>query len=308
MAVILNELSLNVGGIKMKNPVLVASGTFGYGEELAKYIDLNKPGAIITKTITLKQREGNNPPRLVETTAGILNSIGLQNVGIDTFIKEKLPFLRKVNTNVIVSIAGFSSYEYSELAKRLNDCKGIAGLELNISCPNVKNKIFSQDSKLTFEVVNRVRKSTRLSIITKLSPNVTDIRTIAKSSEDAGTDAISLVNTFFGMSIDIKTRKSKLANIYGGLSGPAIKPIALYLVWRVYNTVKVPIIGIGGIMNSDDAIEFILTGATAVAIGTANFINPKVSLEVISGMKNYMKRFKIKKITSIIGTLKSHVF
>lgn len=304
----MSELSVNVGGIKMKNPVLVASGTFGYGKEFAKYIDLNKPGAIITKTITLKQREGNNPPRLVETTAGILNSIGLQNVGIDTFIKEKLPFLRKLNTNVIVNIAGFSSYEYSELAKRLNDSKGIAGLELNISCPNVKNKIFSQYPKLTFEVVNRVRKSTRLPIITKLSPNVTDIRTIAKSSEDAGTDVISLVNTFFGMSIDIKTRKSKLANIYGGLSGPAIKPIALYLVWRVYNTVKVPIIGIGGIMNSDDAIEFILTGATAVAIGTANFINPKVSLEVISGMKNYMKRFKIKKITSIIGTLKSHVF
>ena len=299
-------LEVSLGRIKMKNPVMVASGTFGYATEFSKFIDINRLGAVVTKGITLEPRKGNNPPRLVETPAGVINSIGLQNVGVDVFVKEKLPFLKKLETNVIVNIAGYSEYEYSELAKKLNDAGGIAGIEINISCPNIKShKIFSQDPKLTFNVVNKVRRSTKLPIITKLSPNVTDIDIIAKSAEDAGTDAVSLVNTFFGMAIDIETRKPKLANIYGGLSGPAIKPIALYLVWKVYRTVKVPVIGIGGIMNSDDAIEFMLAGATAVEIGTANFVNPRVSMEVISGIKNYMLKHKIKKVSSIIGTLKN---
>ncbi|MFH1563591.1 MAG: dihydroorotate dehydrogenase [Nitrospirota bacterium] len=300
------DLTVDIAGLKMKNPVMVASGTFGYGEEYAQLIDLNSLGAIVSKGITLAPRLGNFPPRIVETPCGMLNAIGLENVGVEKFIKEKLPYLRQFDTPVIANIAGKTVDEYIELARKLNGL--VDGLEINISCPNVtKGGLeFGQDPSLTYEVVSKVRQVTQLPLIAKLSPNVTDIKVIAKSAEDAGVDAISLINTILGMAIDVNTRRPVLANVTGGLSGPAIKPIALRMVYEVAKVVKVPIIGQGGIMNATDALEFIIAGATAVAVGTANFVDPQVSLKIIEGLKEYLIKNNISHITELSGSLEGY--
>jgi dihydroorotate dehydrogenase (NAD+) catalytic subunit len=299
------NLSVNIAGIELKNPVMTASGTFGYGEEYSKYINLNKLGAIIVKGLSLTPREGNPPPRIVETSAGMLNSIGLQNIGIDSFIKEKLPFIKKYDTKIIVNFFGDSINEYCEVVKRIDSVDGIHGLEMNISCPNKKEGWleFGTNPDLAFRVVSAVRKNTKLPLIVKLSPNVTDITIIAKAVSNAGADAVSLINTLSGMAIDIKTRKPKLANIIGGLSGPAIKPIALKMVWQVAKAIKLPVIGIGGIMTHEDAIEFMMAGASAVQVGTANFIDPSASEKIADGIKTYCEQNGIMGINEIVGPL-----
>jgi dihydroorotate dehydrogenase (NAD+) catalytic subunit len=299
------DLSVRIGKIRLSNPVMVASGTFGYAEEFKDLVNLKKLGAIVTKSITLKPTKGNPPPRICETPSGMLNAIGLQNDGAEDFLKSKLPFLKRVGVPIIVSIAGRGKDEFVELVKRL-DKVGIDGLELNISCPNIgAGQLFvAQDEKAAYNVVKAVRKVTRSTLITKLSPNVTDIVPIAKAAVRAGTDALALVNTFTGMSIDIETRTPRLGNITGGLSGPAIKPIAIRMVWEVAREVDAPIIGMGGIMNAEDALEFIIAGATAVAVGTANLVNPKASVEIIEGIKEYIVKNNIKKISNLTGTLK----
>ncbi|MQY65590.1 MAG: dihydroorotate dehydrogenase [Clostridia bacterium] len=300
------NLAIKLAGISLKNPVMVASGTFGYGEEYAQLVDLNRLGAIVAKTITLKPRLGNDPPRIVETASGVLNSIGLQNVGIDTFINEKLPFFKEYDVPLIVSIAGETTDEYVQLAKTLQGEK-ITGLELNLSCPNIKYKrklMFAQNPQATHQVVSRVRKAISLPLMVKLSPNVTDIASIAKMCEEAGADGVSLINTFTGMAIDVENRKPMLRQVTGGLSGPAIKPIALRMVYEVHKAVRIPIIGIGGIMTAGDALEFIIAGAKAVAIGTGNFVDPLIPIKVIDGIREYMVNNKIKDIKSIVGRLK----
>lgn len=300
------NLAIELAGISLKNPVMVASGTFGYGEEYAQLVDLNRLGAIVAKTITLKPRLGNDPPRIVETASGVLNSIGLQNVGIDTFINEKLPFFKEYDVPLIVSIAGETTDEYVQLAKILRGEK-IDGLELNLSCPNIKydrKLMFAQNPQATHQVVSRVSKATSLPLMVKLSPNVTDIASIAKMCEEAGADGVSLINTFTGIAIDIENRKPKIGQITGGLSGPAIKPIALRMVYEVHKAVRIPIIGMGGIMTAGDALEFIIAGAKAVAIGTGNFVDPLIPIKVIDGIREYMVNNKIKDIKSIVGSLK----
>ncbi|MFH0912942.1 MAG: dihydroorotate dehydrogenase [Candidatus Omnitrophota bacterium] len=301
------NLSVKIGKLKLKNPVLVASGTFGYADEFSGLTDLKKLGAIVTKTITVEARRGNAPPRTCETPAGMLNSIGLENPGMERFIQEKLSLLNKIGVPIIVSIASEDDPgEFIMLAKRLDKIKEVAAIELNISCPNMqKTKLIAQDSSTTYAVVKGVRKVSKKTIITKLSPNVTDIVEIAKASQAAGADAVSLVNTFYGMGIDVNTKRPKLGNIIGGLSGPAIKPIALYMVREVYRKVKIPIIGMGGIMNTQDALEFIFAGASAVSIGTANFIKPAATIEIIQGLQNYLIKNKIKKVNSLVGSLKA---
>ncbi|GAB4410813.1 MAG: dihydroorotate dehydrogenase [Thermodesulfovibrionales bacterium] len=297
------NLTVSVGNLKLKNPVMTASGTFGYGEEYSEFVDLNGLGAIVVKGLSLQPREGNPPPRIVETPSGMLNSIGLQNIGIEEFIKEKLPFLRRFNTPVIVNFFGDTIEEYAEAAERLSSVEGIHGLEMNISCPNKEAGwiIFGTDPRVTYEVVSAVRKVTGITLIVKLSPNVTDIALMAKAAEDAGADAVSLINTIAGIAIDIKTRRPKLANITGGLSGPAIKPVALRMVWEAYRAVKIPIVGMGGIMDEEDAIEFMLAGATAVAVGTANFVNPTATIDIIKGIERFMNENKIADIKELIG-------
>lgn len=299
------DLSANIGGLQLRNPIMVASGTFGYGEEYASYVDLNRLGAIIVKGISIKPRAGNPPPRIVETTGGMLNSIGLENIGLDHFIEEKLPHLTDNNTTVIVNVFGSSIEEYRDVAIKLGSTNGISGLELNISCPNVKDggTIFGTDPDRSFDVVGLVRRSTRLPLIVKLSPNVTDITEIARSVQDAGADAISLINTITGMAVDVETRTPKLASITGGLSGPAIKPIALRMVWEVAKAVEIPVIGIGGIMTAEDALEFIIAGASAIQVGTANFVNPKATTDILSGIEEYLRDHGIGDIKSMIGTL-----
>lgn len=297
------KVDTEIAGIKLKNPVMVASGTFGYGEEAAKFVDLDKIGAIITKTITLKEREGNPPPRVCETASGMLNSIGLQNKGVKDFIKNRLPFLAQYKTPVIANIAGESAKEYAELAKLLNKEPLVKGLEINISCPNVSKggMLFCFDPKATFELVKTVRKATSLPIIVKLSPNVTNIALIAKKAEEAGADAISLINTLLGMAIDIDSRKSKLGKPFGGLSGPAIKPVAVRMVWQVAQAVKIPVIGCGGIMTGKDAIEFFLAGASAVQVGTANFVDTQAPIRIVEEIKDYLDKNKISDYRKLIG-------
>ena len=286
---------------------MAASGTFGYGEEFAPMVDLNRLGALITKGISLKPMEGNPPPRIVETVGGMINSIGLQNVGMQAFIRDKLPFLRQFKTPVIANIFGGTVREYGELAKRLDDSPGIAGLEVNISCPNVAKGgvLFGTDPKMAHRVVRAVKRSTQLPILVKLSPNVTDITLIAKAVEDAGGDAISLINTLMAMAIDPKSRRPLLNNIIGGLSGPAIKPVALRLVWQVVNAVKIPVIGIGGIMTPEDALEFIIVGTQAVQVGTANLVNPTACIEIIDGIEAYLTRNGFKHINELVGSLRT---
>lgn len=303
------RLEVEVGGIRMKNPVMTASGTFGYGEEFSPFIDLDKLGAIVLKGITLKPKRGNPPPRIIETPSGILNAIGLQNVGVEVLINKKLPYLQKFTTPVIINISGDTIEEYVELARKLDNIsqeKGIAGLEINISCPNVQKGgiVWGTEAQLTYKVVNNIRKVTTLPLIVKLSPNVTDIKVIAVAAEEAGADVLSLINTLVGMAVDVSLRRPKLANISGGLSGPAVKPVALWMVWQVFQTVNIPIIGMGGIMKAQDALEFIIAGARAVSIGTANLVNPKAAIEIIEGIEEYLVENKIKDINELVGSLK----
>jgi len=302
------NLAVNVGGIRMKNPVTTASGTFGFGPEYAPYLDLNHLGAIIVKGITLSPRTGNPTPRLAETPAGILNSIGLQNPGVERFIAEALPFLVKYDLPVIVNIAGDTVNDYAYLAEKLSRATGVAGLEVNISCPNVKKggMQFGSDPATAAEVTHAVKESTDLPVIVKLSPNVTNIVAVAEKVAKAGADALSMINTLLGLAIDIKKKRPVLGNIMGGLSGPAVKPVALRAVWQVYQEVKLPIIGMGGIMTAEDAIEFILAGATAVAVGTANFVNPRATVEVIDGIERYLAENKIKDISELTGLAQKH--
>jgi dihydroorotate dehydrogenase (NAD+) catalytic subunit len=300
------DLSVTIGKIRLKNPVIVASGTFGFGKEYEDFLDLNQLGAIIPKGISLDPMMGNPPPRLFETEGGIINSIGLQNPGYQNFVKEKLPYLKKVRTALIINFFGNTEKEYVELAKRFDQVPGISGLEMNISCPNVKQGgiVFCSDAKMTYRLVKAVRKATGLTLIVKLSPNVTDIALMAKNSEEGGADAVSLVNTFKAMAINIHSRKPELGNIVGGLSGPAIKPIALRMVWEVSQKVKIPVIGMGGIMKAEDAIEFILAGASAIQIGTANLINPRIGIEVIKGIRKYLYHNQIKRAQELVGLFK----
>ena len=301
------NLSVEIAGIQFQNPVLTASGTFGYGLEYTDFIDLNLLGGIVVKGLSTKPSHGNSPPRMVETASGMLNAIGLQNIGVEVFINEKLPLLKKFNANIIVNFFGDTQDEYVLAAERLNDVTEIAALEMNISCPNVEKggMTFGTDPKITEELVRKVRKVTSSPLIVKLSPNVTDIVVMAKAAVNGGADALSIINTLLGMAIDIKTRCPMLANVTGGLSGPAIKPVALRMVWQVAKAVDIPIIGIGGIMNAQDALEFIIAGATAVQVGTANFIDPSISVKIIEGIKNYCQKDKIGDIKDLIGTLRS---
>jgi dihydroorotate dehydrogenase (NAD+) catalytic subunit len=295
----MTDMSVNIAGIKMKNPVVTASGTFGFGQEYGKYYDLNKLGGIVVKGLTLKPREGNKPPRIAETPAGILNSVGLQNPGVEYFLKQELPMLRRYDTAVIANIGGNTVEEYCTIAEVLGD--SVDGIELNISCPNVKEGCvaFGTKPEAVLNITESVKKYCKVPLIVKLSPNVTDIKEIAAAAEAGGADGLSLINTLLGMAIDINTRRPVLANAVGGLSGPAIKPIAVRMVWQVSQTVKIPIVGMGGIGTWEDAIEFILAGADAVAVGTASFINPYAPLEIIEGIKDYMSKNSFNNIKSL---------
>ncbi len=297
------DLTVRIGKMALKNPVIVSSGTFGFGEEFEDFFDINHLGAIIPKGISLKPMMGNRPPRIFETEGGIINSIGLQNPGFQEFIKNKLPYYRNLKTHLIVNFFGNTQTEYIELARRFDNIPGISGLEINISCPNVKKGgiVFGTNPQMAYRLVQAVRKATTLTLIVKLSPNVTDIISMAKSAEEGGADAVSLVNTFRAMAVNIHSKKPELGNIIGGLSGPAIKPIALRMVWEVWQAVKIPIIGMGGIMSAEDAIEFILVGASAIQIGTANLINPKTGIEVIHGLRKHLSENKITHIEKLIG-------
>src|ERR1039457_1012531 len=299
------DMSVEVAGIKMRNPVMTASGTFGYGKEFSEYVNLEKIGAIVTKGLSLKPKAGNPTPRIVETPGGMLNAIGLQNVGVDAFIKDKIPFLKTVDTPVIVNLFGNTLEEYGELAERLDSVREVAGIEVNISCPNVKHGgiVFGTDPKAAYEVVKLVREATIKPLIVKLSPNVTDITQMARACADAGADALSLINTLTGMAVDLEKRCPVLANITGGLSGPAIKPIALRMVWPVSKAVDLPIIGIGGIMTAVDALEFLLAGATAVQIGTANFLEPSAAEFIARDIESWLASRGIGDVKQLIGAL-----
>lgn len=299
------QLAVEIAGIKLKNPIMPASGTFGYGEEYAPYLDLNRLGAIVSKGLSLNPKAGNNTPRICETVSGMLNAIGLQNVGIEAFIEHKMPFLKQYNTPVIVNFFGNTQEEYAEVAARLDDLPGVAGLEMNISCPNVKEGgiIFGTEASAAYEVVSLVRKRTSKPLIVKLTPNVTNIQVTAKAVEDAGADAISLINTLTGMAVDVKTRKPRLANVIGGLSGPAIRPVAVRLVHQVVQAIKLPVIGIGGISRAMDVLEFLIVGATAVQVGTANFVDPNAMITIINDLEEFCQNEGIEDINELIGSL-----
>ena len=300
------DLRVDLGGLKLKNPVMTASGTFGYGLEFGYYMDISKLGAVIVKGLSLKPREGNPPPRTVETPCGMLNSIGLQNVGVDEFIKEKLPPLRKLKATVIANIFGETISEYEEVARRLDCAEGVSAIEINISCPNVKKGgiLFGTDPREAGRVVKAVRGATKLHIMTKLSPNVTDIKAMVRAVEEAGTDSVSLINTITGMAIDVEKRRPVLATVTGGLSGPAIRPIAVRMVWEARSVSRVPLIGIGGIVTATDALQFMIAGAAAVQVGTANFLDPGSSGRVIEGIEDYMKRHGIRSVKNIVGRMR----
>jgi dihydroorotate dehydrogenase (NAD+) catalytic subunit len=299
------DTTVVIGKLRMVNPVMVASGCFGYGEEISKFYPLKSLGAIMVKGTTLEPRQGNLLPRMAETPSGMLNSIGLQNVGVDAFLKEKMPFLRKAGVPVVVNINGRTIEEYAELAARLDGQPGIGALEINISCPNVKEGgiEFGSNPEVAARVVSAVRKATRHTLITKLSPNVTSVKVIARACVEAGSDALSAINTVVGMAIDARTRRPMLRQVTGGLSGPAVKPIGLRVVYQVRQEVKVPIIGMGGIVTGEDAAEYMLAGATAVAVGTANYLEPLAALKVVEGLKQYMVEQKVGKVSSLIGAL-----
>jgi dihydroorotate dehydrogenase (NAD+) catalytic subunit len=299
------KMDTKIGSLKLKNPVMVASGTFGYGEEFSELYSLSKLGALVTKGISIKPRKGNPMPRVVETPSGLINSIGLENVGIETFLEDKLPFLQGERVTVVVNVFGESIDEYYELAKILDSADGVHAIELNISCPNVKagGMHFGANVTSARALTESVRKATELPLWVKLSPMVTDISEIAKAVEEAGADAISLINTIPAMAVDVETRKPRIANVTGGLSGPAIKPVALKLVWQAFNAVKIPIIGIGGIMNATDALEFMIAGAKAIQIGTANFVSPHAAMDIIDGLNRYCDEHSLSKISEITGML-----
>ena len=301
------NLSVEIGRLRLRNPVMTASGTFGYGEEYAPYVDLSRLGAIVVKGLSLKPRMGNPPPRIVETPCGMLNAVGLQNVGVNAFIREKLPFLHPFDLPVIANIFGESVEEYVKVAEILSQASGVHALEVNISCPNVKKGgiAFGANPDMAADVTRRVKASTDLPVIVKLTPNVTDIAEIAESVEAAGTDAISLINTITGMSVDIERRVPHLRNITGGLSGPAIKPVALRMVWQVIQRVSVPVIGLGGIMTARDALEFLIVGARAVQVGTAHFIHPHAAIDILEGIEDYLEQHQFDDINQLIGTLKT---
>lgn len=298
-------LSVAIGSLTLKNPVMTASGTFGYGEEYAEFFDLNELGAIVVKGLSLTPREGNPTPRIVETPAGMLNAIGLQNIGVRAFIKDKLPFLRQFSTPVIANFFGDSVDEYVRAAEALSAAGGVHALEMNISCPNKQEGwiVFGTDPATMEKVVGAVRKATRLPLIVKLSPNVTDIGCLARIAEGSGADALSVMNTVTGMVVDVKKRRPVLANATGGLSGPAIRPIAVRMVWEVYKAVKIPIVGMGGIMTARDALEFIIAGARAVAVGTANFITPTAAVDIRDGIAAFLQEEGVSDINTLVGSL-----
>ncbi len=299
------DLSAQIGSLRLKNPLMAASGCFGYGVEYASAIDLSTLGGVVSKGLFLAPREGHPPERIVETPAGMLNAIGLQGVGVHGYIDDKMPELRRLGATNVVNICGTTIDEYVELARILSDVDGVHALELNISCPNIKEGGIQFGCSLhgTFDVVSAVRKVTTLPIIPKMTPNVTDVASIAKAAEDAGADAVSLVNTFLAMSIDVETRRPRLSNVVGGLSGPAIRPIAVRMVHECRRVVKVPLIGMGGIATASDALEFIIAGATAVQVGTANFADPFIWSKLLDGLTDYMRRHQIARLSDLVGTL-----
>ncbi len=301
----LPDLRVNIGALELANPVMTASGTFGYAREFANLMNLHRLGAVIVKGISLYPREGNPPPRIVETACGMLNAIGLQNVGVDRFVSEKMKYLAGLSIPVIVNILGDSVEEYRQIAEKLVGVDGVAGIEVNISCPNVKKGgvAFGTDAVMAAAVTEAVKGVADVPVMVKLSPNVSDVTVVARAVEDAGADCISLINTLIGMGIDLKTKRPALANIIGGLSGPAIKPVALRMVYQVANAVSIPVIGIGGISSTEDALEFMLAGATAVQIGTANFVTPRISEEIVEGIHKYAVAEKLNSIRSLIGGL-----
>src|SRR5215475_14316400 len=299
------DLSVRIGSLTLKNPLLAASGCFGYGVEYADIVDLSALGGVVSKGLFLAEREGHPAPRIVETPAGMLNAIGLQGIGARRFVEEKLPELRARNATVFVNVCGTTLDEYVEVSRILSDAEGVDAIELNISCPNIKEGgiQFGCSRSGTFDVVSAVRKVTRLPVIPKLTPNVTDVASFARASEDAGADAVSLVNTFLAMVLDVETRRPKISNIVGGLSGPAIRPIAVRMVYECRQAVRIPIIGMGGIANARDAIEFMIAGATAVQVGTANFVDPFIWSKLLDGITDYMQRHNVTRITDLVGTV-----
>lgn len=302
------HMAVEIAGVRFKNPVLTASGTFAYGIEFAHLVDLNAIGGVVVKGISMKPIRGNPPPRIYETASGMLNAIGWQNIGATEFVAKKLPALRKYDTRVVVNVVGFSLEDYLEVTRFLNDCPGIAALELNISCPNVQQGgfHFNKDPRDAFRVTSKAKQaSPRLPLWVKLSPNVTDIGEFARACEEAGADALSLINTLVGMAIDTETRRPRLRYVTGGLSGPAIKPVALRMVWEACRIVKIPVIGIGGIATTADALEFLIAGARAVQIGTANFYNPAVSQQVAAGLEEYCRCHRIADINELVGSLRT---
>ena len=301
------QLNVKVGGLSLQNPVMTASGTFGYGLEFADFVDLNRLGGFIVKGTTLKPREGNDYPRMAETPSGMLNCVGLQNKGVDYFCEHIYPQIKDFGTNVLVNVSGNSPEDYAACAARFNELEGIPGIELNISCPNVKSggMAFGVTCEGAASVVKAVRRAYGKTLIVKLSPNVTDIAEIARAVEAEGADSVSLINTLMGMSIDIERRRSRLSIGTGGLSGPCVKPVALRMVWQVAKAVRIPVVGLGGIMNATDAIEFLMAGATAIEIGTANFIDPATTVKVIDGMNDWLDRHGVKDVNDIIGALEA---
>jgi dihydroorotate dehydrogenase (NAD+) catalytic subunit len=299
------DLSVQVGSLKLANPLMAASGCYGYGVEYADAVDLSSLGAVVSKGLFLEPREGHPPERIVETPAGMLNAIGLQGIGVHRYITEKLPELRRLGATNVINICGSTLDEYVELARILSDAEGVHALELNISCPNIKEGGITFGCSLhgTFDVVNAVKKVTRLPVIPKLTPNVTDVASIAKAAEDAGADAVSLVNTFLAMAIDVETRRPRLSNIVGGLSGPAIRPIAVRMVYECRRAVKIPVIGMGGIATATDALEFMIAGATAVQVGTANFVDPFIWTKLLDGIQAYMARHRITRLADVVGSI-----
>ena len=299
------DLSVDIGSLRLSNPLIAASGCYGYGVEYADAVDLSTLGAVASKGLFLAPREGHPPQRIVETPSGMLNAIGLQGIGVHRYIAEKLPELRRLGATNIINICGTTLDEYVELARILSDADGVHALELNISCPNIKEGGITFGCSLhgTFDVVSAVKKVTHLPVIPKLTPNVTDVASIAKSAEDAGADAVSLVNTFLAMAIDVETRRPKLSNIVGGLSGPAIRPIAVRMVYECRKMVKIPIIGMGGIASAVDALEFIIAGATAVQVGTANFVDPFIWSKLTTGITEYMQRHNVRRISDLVGSI-----
>ena len=300
------DLSIDLAGLHLNNPIIAASGTFGYGEEFERFTELRRIGGICVKGTSAQPIDGNLPPRLFPTASGMLNSIGLENVGVDAFIRDKMPFLRNADCAVFVNVFGFNEDEYAEVVDKLNACEGIAAYELNISCPNTKHggMVFGQSPQLTRELTKMLKARSRRPVIVKLSPNVTDITELARSAEDGGADALTVANTFLGMAIDTDTFRPRIQTITGGLSGPAIRPITLRMVYQCSHAVKIPIIGLGGITKTEDAVEYLLAGAAAVQVGTANFFNPKAPLDILTGLDKFLQSKRLKSVSDLVGKMK----